>query len=400
MLAQSGQQMTTDRTAIGRWLAVGGATHRPPRRGRKARHRSIVAPLAATAAVGLGVVLARAEGQRRQARRRRAELGLGLSRAETLPAGLRRMALAQADLAIEHLQAPGDGDGGRAVHEVRKAIKRLRTIVRLLEGQLGPVGSAREHATLRAAAAGLAEARDAEVMLNTLEGLLKRHPKKLGGKGVRRLRRHLAAERDRARRRALEPANRLRVEEELRTFRVRAAHWELHGVSGARAVDPGLRLLYAQGRRRMVRAAGRRGTRMQTMHDWRKRVKDLRYAVEALERSTPEGGLLHPGKRRRTDRARAEARWLHGVADRADKLGELLGEEHDLAVLGQWVAEHGARAGAGRATRRRLRELIRRRRAELRRRALRKGRKLYSRKPRKFLSRVGRAYARCATELS
>ena len=44
--------MTTDRTAIRRWLEVGGRTHRPPIRALQGRHRSIVAPLAATLAAG------------------------------------------------------------------------------------------------------------------------------------------------------------------------------------------------------------------------------------------------------------------------------------------------------------------------------------------------------------
>ena len=83
---------------------------------------------------------------------------------------------------------------------------------------------------------------------------------------------------------------------------------------------------------------------------------------------------------------------MRKLAGRSDELGELLGEEHDLAVFGAWLSEHGKAAGAGRATRRRLRGQIVRRRRKLRRRALRKSRRLYARKPRAFLRRVARAY--------
>ena len=122
------------------------------------------------------------------------------------------MALEQADVALAQLAGADGGDARKAVHETRKAIKRLRTIVRLLAGELGAEACAREQATLRAAAGHLAGARDAEVMLDTLDALVARRPRKLGGRpGVVRLRRHLLAERDEAERRMLEPRNRMRV---------------------------------------------------------------------------------------------------------------------------------------------------------------------------------------------
>ena len=353
----------------------------------------------ASAAVGLGMALARG-GARGAAGRRRLKRPLGLVAEETLPEGLRRMAIEQADVALAHIAGAEGGGAGRArkaVHEARKSIKRLRTIVRLLEGELGAETAAREQAALRAAAEHLAGARDAEVMLATLDALVARRPRKLGGRpGVSRLRRHLASERDEAERRMLEPANRMRVSDELRLFRTRAASWQLPARPGTGTIDEGLGRIYRQGRRRRRRVAGRHGGRMRTLHQWRKRVKDLRYAAETLRRGEPAAGALAKLPRKRRERAGAEQRWIRELAERADELGELLGEEHDLAVFGAWLSDHGAAAGAGRGTRRRLRKLIVARRAKLRRRALRRGRRLYDRKPRAFMRRVGRAFERSA----
>jgi CHAD domain-containing protein len=404
MLAESGEQMTTDRTAIRRWLAVGGSTHRPPWRARKARHRPIVAPLAitlaATAAIGLGVALARTGEERPAGRRRRSPGSLGLDHDEALADGLRRMALEQADVVIVGLADADHGDARRAVHEARKAIKRLRTIVGLLEGQLGRGGSARERDALSGAASLLAGARDAEVMLNTLEGLLARHSGQLAGKaGVASLRLQLAHDRDQAERRVLEPGNRLRVGDELRLFRGRAASWQLLERPGTGLVEDGLSRVYRQGRKRFRRAAAKRGGRMRTMHQWRKRVKDLRYSAEALQREMPAGRPRRKASGPAAT-ARAEAKWLRRLGRRADALGEVLGEEHDLAVLGEWIAAHGAGAGVGRATRRRLLKLIARRRRKLRRRALRAGRELYARKPARFVRRAAKAYRRSSPALS
>jgi CHAD domain-containing protein len=395
MLAEGGEQMTTDRTAIRRWLSIGGSPHRPPRRARKRSHRSIVAPLAATlaasAAVGLGMALAK--GSLRPPGGRRPRRRLGLEADERLPEGLRRMAIEQADVALAQIAGAEGGGARKAVHETRKAIKRLRTIVRLLEGELGAEACAREQATLRAVAEHLAGARDAEVMLDTLDALLARQPRKLGGRpGVARLRRNLVAERDAAELRMLAPRNRMLVADELRLFRARALAWELAPRPGIGAIEEGLFRVYRQGRRRKRRAGSSRGGRMHTMHQWRKRVKDLRYAAEALRRAEPAPALLSrlPGKRRK--RISSEARWMRRLAKRADELAELLGEEHDLAVFGAWLTDHGKAAGASRATRRRLHKQIVRRRRKLRRSALRDGRRLYARKPRAFLRRVARAY--------
>lgn len=359
----------------------------------------LAATLAATAAVGIGVVLARAGGERRSKRLRRRERRLGLARDERLTAGLRRMAIAQAELAIEELDFCGAQNTRGAVHESRKAIKRLRTIVRLLESQLGEDASAREHASLRAAAATLADARDAEVMLATLEELIGRYPRALSGKGqIRRLRAHLSAERDRAEALLGNPASRVVAVSELRGFRSRAGAWHLTERPDIHAIDTGLERIYRQGRRRGRRAGKGGGARMRAMHQWRKRVKDLRYAAEILERPAP--AKTKKGSRSSQARARAEAKWLHKLATRADELGELLGEEHDLAVFAQWLRSEGKRAGLRRPMRRRLEKLISGRRAQLRRRALRDGRRLYRRSPKKFLVRVRRASERTAPKLS
>src|ERR1700685_3728678 len=172
--------MAADWTAIRRRLAVGRRAHRPPRSRRQGgRHGSIVAPLAATiaasVAVALGVAVAQAERSRRAAK---AELGRARRFAqlpgEPLPEALRRMALGQLDLAIELLggESAGGRGGGRrggrafdqkAVHDTRKALKRLRALVRLLRAELGERQYKREHAILRDAARRLAGGRHAEV---------------------------------------------------------------------------------------------------------------------------------------------------------------------------------------------------------------------------------------------
>ncbi len=388
MLAESGQMMITDRTTIRRRLAVRRTAHRPPWGRRKSGHRSIVAPLAATltatVAVGIGVALARAERERRVAKARlpRHDRRFGLLTSEPAADGLKRIALGQLDLAIELLNGKSSVPPERCIHETRKALKRLCALMRLLEQELGEKRSKRERATLRNAARRLSSARDTEVMVKTLDSLFARHPHKLGQRrGLIELRAHLAGKRLVAVEHALgDTATRSQVAEELRAVRRRVTKWKLSEQRSARLMEPGLKRIYREGRAGLRRAdrssSPRRKSDPAVLHSWRKHVKDLRYAAEILDVQNPVHGV----------RAR-EAGRIDKLARQADTLGELLGEEHDLALLAARVRAHKPLRQHKRA-RKLLLRTIARRRASLRKRALRDGLRLYQRKPKRFVRRI------------
>jgi CHAD domain len=347
-------------------------------------------------AVGVGVVLARATRRRRLEPSRDRDRRLGLRPGEPPTQGLQRMALGQIDLAIDALEGTGAGEApsANAVHETRKALKRLRALLRLLRNELGEAVFTRDDDAIRHIARHLSDARDAEVMLATLDALMQRHPSKLGRrKGVRTLRKSLLAEHHRIERQTLgSSAARAQVLAQLRALRESVAAWRLPDSDSTTRTEVGLLEIYAQGRKRLRRAGRKRGKDVRAMHHWRKRVKDLRYAAEMLERRPRSRG----SKRGRDAR-------LHQVAARADALAETLGEDHDLAVLAERVraaSKRSKRSGharkrhsrpqpIGRTTRRTLLKLIARRRRKLRSRALRDGERLYRRGPRKLL-RQGR----------
>jgi CHAD domain-containing protein len=417
---------------------------------------AIAATMLASAAVGVGVALARAERDRRWAGARPArDRELALWPGERPARGLRRMALGQLDFAIEQLE--GDPDGvlaENAVHETRKSLKRLRALIRLVGGELEEGVAARENAVLRDAGRRLAGTRDAEVLVSTLEGLVVDHPGKLAGRpGVRALRARLVAERAAASELTeTDTATRAQVLADLRAARERVSKWRLPDPDGIEGVEAGLSRIYRQGRRR-YRAARGKGDRAVAMHMWRKRVKDLRYAAEMLDRLDPASGQRtrrpRRGERSRKHTAhRSEAGAIRRTARRADELGELLGEEHDLVLLltrldGEADARDGeastatagrdsstATAGrdspsasadrdspgasadrdasnesAGRGTEhgritaeehRILRKLIARRRRQMRAKALSQGQRLYRRRPKAFIARTRAAYARAA----
>jgi hypothetical protein len=287
----------------------------------------------------------------------------------------------------------------------------------LLEDELGGQVFARENAVLREAGRRLSAARDAEVTVATLEDLMRRHPGELAHRrGVVRLHAALGAERDGVVQHSLgDGSTAADALDELRGVRRRAMAWSLSDRPGIETVEPALKRLYGRGRRRYQRAALGRGNRTRTLHVWRKRVKELRYAAEMLDRTdpddragarasrtpngfTPGGAGARPvgrgrkrKQRRKQARRRREALYIRRVARRADELGELLGAEHDLAVLAARVrsqADSASTPVVGRGTRRVLLGLIAKRRRRLRKHALREGKRLYRRGPKRFAARV------------
>jgi CHAD domain-containing protein len=407
---------TAYRAAIGRRLAIRRKSHRPPAgRWKSSGHEPILArglrtTVAATVLVGVTVgiaALARTERARRathKGRSRRAR-HFGLLADEPPQEGLRRMALGQVDLALEMLDGESQAAPEVAVHEVRKAIKRLRALLALLERALGRKEAARERALLRETANRLAGARDADVMIATLEGLVQRHPRRLARRGVRELRSRLERQRLEARQSAFDGAvlattsatagprdglsangalgglgERAVIEADLRALRTRIAAWSLPPGGTGRALDEGLREIYRAGRTG-CRRAGKRKPDPLAFHRWRKHVKELRYAAEALDlRETPKA------------RAGGSAR-IAKLARRADELGELLGEEHDLALLAELVRTNRP-LRARKRSRKALLGAIARRRTRLRERALREGARLYALPPGPFTRRISRARAR------
>jgi CHAD domain-containing protein len=333
-------------------------------------------------AVGVGVALARAERERRVIRSRRRDRKLGLAPGEPLAAALPRMAVGQVDIVLELLAPDSQASNAYAVHETRKAIKRLRALLRLLQHQLGKAEYTRDSDALRELAQRLSGARDAEVMLATLDGLIARHPHALGRRaGVRQLRARLIGEQRHLEQLALEaPAARSAAIAELVVLRERIAAWSLPDRRGIQLVERDLKKLYRQGQKRHQRVLRGKGDQMRAMHEWRKRVKDLRYAAEMLRRRDSR-------KRRRSDER------LRELAKRADALGELLGEDHDLAVLGERLraGRQAARQDTwhtGRKTRKELLKAIAKRRKALRKRALRDGARLYRRSPKRLLAQL------------
>lgn len=267
----------------------------------------------------------------------------------------------------------GSSSLAELVHELRKTIKRIRAIALLLRYELGEEKLEKMTETLRVTAGHLAGARDADVRLATFEGLRKRHPRALALEGIERFSEQLVREREEARQAMGEQAlldDIERLRRELASFRLPEHEFA--------SLAPGLKRLYGEGRRR-YRASRHKPGDIAAAHRWRKRVKGLYYALDSL------GG---PGT------------VLRG-ARRAERLGDLLGEEHDLWLLESYLTQGPPSEGpssdgsqhlaADPAVRKALLRVASRRRKRLHERAIELGARLYEQRPSDFVKRVEKA---------
>ncbi|HUR87353.1 MAG TPA: CHAD domain-containing protein [Solirubrobacteraceae bacterium] len=338
----------------------------PPATGAAAA--AAVALAGAAAAGGRAVAQRRAEPAPEDPERR-----YRLRGDEYVPDGVRRVARGQLAAAHEQLESASAADLAGAVHETRKALKRVRACVRLSRDALGEETYDRENTAFRMAGRRLSGARGAQVLVETLDALTERFAAELPVEATAALRTRLQEQQAKATAALREDDTAVeRTLSELGRARTRTAWWTLE-TDDFTALKPGLRRIYRRGRRG-IRAACDDPT-TENLHEARKRVKDLWHATQ----------LVWPAHPKRLEALSTQA---HDVAD-------LLGDDHDLAVLREVVRAH-PQCFEDESSQRALLAVLDRRREALQRDALELGRKLYAAKPGRFVTDVERGWRKRA----
>jgi CHAD domain-containing protein len=283
-----------------------------------------------------------------------------LDAGERLSESIRGVLEGQVQRATSHLKGRDGESPDKAVHEARKSFKRSRATLRLARNELAPDAFARENRRYRDLGRDLSGARDADVLLATLDDIATR----AGREGAfTELRERLTAERD-ARRGELLHDEAARGAAVGRLQEAETALEALAIDDDLSALIAGWRRSYRDGRR-AARAAGKEHTTEQ-LHEWRKRVKDLWHQCQVCE-------PLWPTR-------------MKTMAGQASKLSDLLGEDHDLAVLSDKAGENDDALTL--EERRVLSREIKRRRRKLQKKADKLGDALYAERPRKLAGRL------------
>ncbi len=281
---------------------------------------------------------------------------------------IRRILLVQAQRLIDDLQRK---DVKEAIHEARKRCKRLRAILRLVR-PLAEDLYQRENPAFRDMARSLSSLRDVDALAESFKDLVKRE--KFGGQCLMPLRAFLQSESEESGDRAAEVRS---LVETATAAQKRMIQVRLPSGHDFELIGEGLLRSYRRGRRAMAAAYAQ--DEETTFHQWRKRVKDLNYQVEMLRDIWPPI-LKQLGKE------------LH-------KLGDLLGDEHDLVIMRESMPKHSD----DKETKDLLHSffgLLDRRVFELQAEAQAIGCRVYADKPKNFIRRMRRYWDTWQSEVT
>jgi len=292
-------------------------------------------------------------------------LAFKLEKRETAAEGIRRVAREEIDTALKLIRDKRSRPE-TVVHELRKQLKKLRSIVRLVENELGERIADRDNKALRDLGRRLSPARDASVRVAALEDMIdgKKNGASKRVEAVPILRKRLAARQAAALSRVRRNSDLAAIRRELESLSKRARRWPLRR-EGFDCLERGLRRSYRRGRAGQAEAYATRTD--EAFHDWRKRAKDLRYQAGLLEPIWPPT-------------MKGFEKSLHDLTDR-------LGDDHDLADL-RSLLRTSPKLTAGTDGVTSLIERIDRRRSELQAEARRLGARIYSEKGRAFSGRI------------
>ncbi len=283
---------------------------------------------------------------------------------------VRRTAVELLEKAVEHLRAEPE-PSVKDVHQARTSLKKLRSLLRLVRAELGEERWRDLDRRLRDSGRALSALRDADVGTATFDALAPSLAGTVDGGTVARVASALAADAADARARARDQSTAGAVAQDLAAT-LSAAHCWLIGARGFSALGPGLGRQYRLGRSAYA-AIGRRPDD-EELHDLRKRAKDLWYHLLLL-------GPVWPPV-------------TEVLAREAHHLSDLLGDDHDLAVLRETLAgRHWGTAGEGGPA---LMEAIGSRRSSIQAEARRSAARLYADKPGPWVARLDAWWATAA----
>ena len=289
---------------------------------------------------------------------------------ETVSNGVRRIAREQLHKALECTK-PHTTPQDEAVHDIRVACKKLRSLLRLVRTKSKDTVLSRENACYRDAGRLLSEVRDTTAMLAALDKLIAHSSGQVARHAFDDVRKPFLRKQRTQRsqkKHAIAEVARL-----LASARRRVANWPIDH-EGFSALRRGLRHTYTRGR--TTQAQVHATPTVETLHEWRKSVKDLGYQVRLLKPMWPEV--------------------LGCLADELERLADYLSDNHDLAILRQALKklthEDETQMEA-------LVAIIDQRRSELEVEAQHLGARIYGEKPNDFVRRLSRYWESWCAEM-
>lgn len=287
------------------------------------------------------------------------KIDVALQADESLREGLLRVTDSLVKNAVARIRNP-TSDRVEDLHFVRVAIKRLRAILVLIRPAIKKRAFDHENVRLRTAARRLSFARDADVARQTLGTLpfAKQSEKDSAAVAVAGFTKNGAPEADMSKTMKVIALDLDQTRRSLHRLQIPRHEWK--------AIEPGLRKVYRQCRKRMRRAL--RHWDDDAYHKWRIRIKSLYYELQMLQSVWP-------------------AR-LTKMVTGLNNLQDQIGADHDLVVLKRSLDRNPDRFGGSESVERILRSANDKRR-KLRRTTDPLGKAILDQPSRSFVRELG-----------
>ena len=240
--------------------------------------------------------------------------GFSISRRETVKESVNRILLEQIDYILKYCKTD-QKDVHRAIHEIRKSIKRIRAVLRLIREEIGYSSYYRENVFYREMNRSVSDIRSYNVLVLSLEKLQSDLSKTIPAEtfeplivSIRELREKILSRMFYADR-ILHDLSRNLLEAKKRIPTLSLENESFEVFAG------GMRRMYRQSRNYLSKAQENPDTHH--LHDMRKRMKYLWYHLEILNPIYPASLKVH--------------------ADSLENITENLGVHHDMELLSEFL---------------------------------------------------------------
>jgi CHAD domain-containing protein len=287
--------------------------------------------------------------------------GFSFDPARPMTEAVRRVACAELDIAYAALASPPERH--RGVHDSRKCLKRLRSLLLLIRPGLPEPVFLSLKERVRGVARGLARARDAHALLDAIDKLDEDQEDQGEATPIRALRAWLHRRRQSAER-SLESNTASDAMRGLVALRPALTQLAVYP-DGFDPIAEGLRDSYRSGRKAFARAFSTGSD--EDFHEWRKTLQHHWRHMQLLAPCWPSE--------------------LSARVEAARTLSQLLGDDHDIALLRQLISAPTMVFASPEATAAFLKRCRSRHKA-LRREAEARGAKLFAERSRPFVERI------------
>lgn len=229
--------------------------------------------------------------------------------------GITQLIRQQEDYCLQLLQNSTAHNRHETVHELRKTLKKLRAIFKFIRDEIGEENYKEENKFYRDLGRQISELRDSTAILESLQQLKAKYQPELADQTFEMPLKSLQNNRQKLAHKYLKQEKRLEnMESQLKKKVQEHKKWDFNTGSFEK-ISLGVKRVYARGRKAFHKSKQTKET--QDLHDWRKRVKYLRYQHDIIS-------VIWP-------------RVIKAHADELDRLGDFLGQDHDLAVLQEQI---------------------------------------------------------------